>query len=73
MKRLMIRQWRVSKAEPSGLQVWFDPATEFVRLFELEPSAKAGVEGYREGDDDEASSHVSESSNGVFIQEDLPF
>jgi len=47
----MICQWRISKAEPSGLHLWFDPMTEFPRLFELEPSLRRGVVSTTEGDD----------------------
>ncbi len=31
----VICNWRVCAAEPSGLLVWFDPARERVRLYEL--------------------------------------
>ena len=50
MARKLIRQWRVSKAEPSGLQVWFDPEVETVRLFSLDPLEKRGVDEIPEGD-----------------------
>jgi len=40
----MIAQWRVTCATPSGLTLWFDPMVEFPRLYELEPSLRAGVE-----------------------------
>ena len=43
-KRKSIAQWRVCQAEPSGLLLWFDPMTEFPRLYELEPSLRSGVE-----------------------------
>ncbi len=36
--RKVIRMWRVSRAEPKGLHLWFDPETEFPRLYELLPS-----------------------------------
>ena len=43
-RRKIIAQWRVSQADPSGLTLWFDPMTEFPRLYELEPSWKPGVD-----------------------------
>jgi len=49
-KRISIRNWRVSKAEPSGLQLWFDPMIEFPRLYALEPSLRSGVEDCTRGD-----------------------
>ena len=33
--RILIRQWRVSGGDPSGCHLWFDPATEFPRLYSL--------------------------------------
>jgi len=33
----------MSKGEPSGLHLWFDPMIEFPRLYLLEPQAKRGV------------------------------
>ena len=51
MARKLIRQWRVSKAEPSGLMIWFDPSRELVRLYELDPREDPGVHEVLEGDD----------------------
>ncbi len=52
MARKPIRAWRVVEAQPHGLMVWFDPRTEFVRLFELkEPPIESGVGDLCEGDD----------------------
>ena len=51
MARKLICQWRVSSALPSGLQVWFDPKTETVRLYELEPTTESGVLEVSETDD----------------------
>jgi len=48
---MLINQWRVSKAEPSGLHLWFDPMVEFPRLYALEPSLRRGVVSTMEGDD----------------------
>jgi len=50
MARKMIAQWRVSQADPSGLTLWFDPMTEFPRLYELEPSLRRGVDDSTRGD-----------------------
>jgi len=50
-KRKTISQWRVMKAEPNGLLLWFDPMVEFPRLFELEPSLRSGVDDCTRGDD----------------------
>jgi len=73
-KRLPIRMWRVSRAEPYGLHVWFDPDTEVVKLFDLEPHPKDGVRELREGDDLMPSPARDPSQNElVFHQEDLPF
>ena len=30
-----VRSWRVTGAEPRGLNVWFDPDSEYVRLFDI--------------------------------------
>jgi len=48
MKRLTIRMWRVSVAEPYGLHVWFDPSCEVVRLFPLSDGEVAELAGARE-------------------------
>ena len=34
-----LRQWRLTRGEPFGSHVWFDPNTEFVRLYSRIPSA----------------------------------
>jgi len=34
-RRIQIRGWRVTQQEAGGLSVWFDPSTEFVRLYRL--------------------------------------
>ena len=67
----MICQWRVSKAEPSGLQVWFDPNTEQLKLYELEPDQKGRVDEVREGDATEDQRGLFPSNNGH--ESDLPF
>jgi len=47
-KRIQIAQWRVTKADPSGLTLWFDPMTEFPRLFDLEQSLRTRGITFRE-------------------------
>ena len=36
-EELVIRNWRVTEALPSGLHVFFDPSRECVKLFRLHP------------------------------------
>ena len=72
-KRKPIRLWRVERADPFGLHLWFDPATEFPRLYELEPPTESGVQEVGDVDD-----HLEISQEGVqdkqqFLQEELPF
>ena len=55
--RKPIKQWRIMKAEPSGLLLWFDPMTEFPRLYELEPSLREGVDPLVRGGDTESIVH----------------
>jgi hypothetical protein len=38
MDEKVIRGWRVFECKPSGLGVWFDPATERVKLFSQSPT-----------------------------------
>ena len=71
--RKLICQWRVSRASPSGLQVWFDPRTETIRLYSVEPPGTPGVEDFGEGDDSNEKSAPDPSDEQVFVQEDLPF
>ena len=40
----------MSKAAPYGMHLWFDPDTEYVKVFE-EPRAKRGVPAVPESDD----------------------
>ena len=64
--------WRVSKAEPSGLHVWFDPTTEVLKIYALEPSEIPRVgEGY-EGVDP-TDSPDGESSTSELESLELPF
>ena len=71
-KRLPIRMWRVSRAAPFGLHVWFDPDTEFPRLYELEPHSKSGVPEVSEVDDCTVENE-SQQRSLLFHQEELPF
>ena len=50
-KSIILRQWRMTEASPSGMTVWFDPARETVELFELEPSKDSRVADAVDGDD----------------------
>ena len=65
--------WRVSVALPHGLHLWFDPGTEFPRLFELEPGAERRVRTFSEGDDYESDPGVKIQDNELLFQEELPF
>jgi len=68
-KRIVLRTWRVVKAEPSGLFVWYDPAREAVELYEQEPLKDEGVLEFSEGDDSKDQYDLN-SNNEI---EDLPF
>jgi len=72
-KRLPIRMWRVTRAAPFGLHVWFDPDTEFPRLFELEPHSRSGVGDPSEGDDRIRFRDGPEEKKQMFLDEELPF
>ena len=41
--RILLRQWRVTEASPSGCHVWFDPARETVELYAVDPREFPGV------------------------------
>jgi len=64
MARKAIRSWRVLKAEPSGLLLWFDPMIECPRLYELEPPKDSGVLEYCEGDD---FTEIHEKNKQMFL------
>ena len=49
--RIILRQWRMTEASPSGMTVWFDPLRETVELFEVEPPKDSGVLEVVDGDD----------------------
>jgi len=73
-KRIVLRNWRVSKAEPSGLFVWYDPDREVVELYELDPETESRVADALEGVDPKEGqlplSIVSGHPSGL---DDLPF
>ena len=73
MARKIIRQWRVAAASPSGLQVWFDPETEFLRLYDLEPPDSPGVADACEGDDQEGLAAPDQVTFVAELSDDLPF
>jgi len=72
-KRLPIRMWRVSRAAPYGLHLWFDPDTERPRLYELEPHLKSGVPEGGERDDCDSFAVDLDQKKQMFLQEELPF
>jgi len=72
-KRLPIRMWRVSRAEPFGLHLWFDPEVEFPRLFTLEPEQKARVLAFNEEDDYESDPDDCNQDQLLLLEEELPF
>ena len=51
LERIVLRSWRVSKADPSGCTVWFDPSREQLQLYALDPPKDEGVADALEGDD----------------------
>ena len=64
--------WRICKAEPSGLLVWFDPELEEVKLFLLEePRTRSGVPDGPEVDYD--ASDVDEDQVNHEFEPELPF
>ncbi len=73
--RKMICNWRVSRARPFGLQVWFDPKTEVIRLYELDPQEGPGVGEGREGDDRDGSDDSDQRTLDLDapVEVDLPF
>ena len=69
-KKIMLRSWRVTKASPSGLMVWFDPDRESIELYEMDPQLEAGVADACEGDD---QSDMFDPKSGKNEFEELPF
>ena len=43
MNRISICNWRVQRAEPSGLHLWFDPSTELPALFTRHPDSEPAL------------------------------
>ena len=73
VRRKLICQWRVSRALPSGLQVWFDPELETIKLYALDPEEARGVADALEGDDSNRDSSDPSSSNNELETLELPF
>ncbi len=76
MKKIVLCNWRVIKAEPSGLFVWFDPDRESVELYEVEPLLEGGVASASEGDDQTRLFAGASSSDDTPVDpdgSDLPF
>ena len=42
---LVVRSWRISRAEPSGMMMWFDPSIEAPMLRSLTPEQRRSPEG----------------------------
>ncbi len=66
---LIVRNWRVSKGDPSGAHVWFDPGKELVRLFRLPPhDSEAATEDHagvdKPGESGYLDSVISVSAEG---------
>ena len=72
-RRKPIRLWRVSQAEPRGLHVWFDPDTEVLKLYALEPQPKVGVGEDLEGDDRDAPGRPDQVNDQLVLDDELPF
>ena len=36
-EEILVRSWRISEGESSGSHCWFDPCTEYVKIFRLPP------------------------------------
>ncbi len=65
--RKPIHLWRISRAEPKGLHLWFDEKTERPRLYSLEPSTEERVLDVHGADD---GSEKSGQSKQMFLSED---
>ena len=55
---ILVRAWRVTRGEPSGSHLWFDPSTEFVRLFRLPPP---------DGEDGLSELEVAEGGESAYL------
>ena len=71
-KLLVLRSWRVQKAEPSGFFVWYDPSREGIELYELEPPKDEGVPEVLEADD-QRSLWCDPNQVQTVVSDDLPF
>ena len=66
----MIRNWRVMRAEPSGLVVWFDPSRESLRLYEgMELPKEGGVRSPMES----GAAVGRDRSSAVQLDHELPW
>ena len=70
--KIVVRQWRITEASPSGCHVWFDPARETLELWSEEPPEDSGVDDVLEGDD-QIRLGLTPSSINDPPEEDLPF
>ncbi len=73
MKEIVLRSWRVSDGDPSGLHVWFDPTTEIVKIYPLEPSSETRVAIASEGGDQVDLFAPDPSDKSISSEMDLPF
>ncbi len=63
----------MTDASPSGMNVWFDPERETVKLYLLEPPEGSGVGEPCEGDDLNDSSDPDQVQLILPLEDDLPF
>jgi len=74
MKELVLRSWRMMKADPSGLMCWFDPEREKLMLFELDPREDSRVDALCEGDDQYYEGGALDQGKPALLDEEgLPF
>ena len=74
MKRIPLRSWRVSKANPVGSICWFDPSREQLQLYELEPETESRVADALEEDDQISMYDELDPVKPILVPEDgLPF
>ncbi len=48
-RRIVVRSWRITDAEPSGCHMWFDPYREIPMIGCIPPPSSEDSEPYREG------------------------
>ena len=71
----MIRMWRISRADPFGLHLWFDPDCEVVSIRPLtdeEKGVRLDMHGSVSGLLCDSDSSGDPSSKLLFHQEELP-